>query len=91
MMLHPDLQRENIKYVINVADHLSKHMMLKGVPSKEAKHVKKALLDYFSHIGNLPKTVQSDNGSEFCNSTIEDLLKGKGIGFVHGRPWHPQS
>jgi len=42
----------------------------------------------------LPKILQSDNGTEFKNKELKELINGWDQGrctIVHGRPRHPQS
>jgi len=36
------------------------------------------------------KIFQSDNGREFCNTLIEDLLRENRIEFIHGAPYTPR-
>ncbi len=38
-----------------------------------------------------PKVLQTDNGSEFCNEVLKELLAMFNAKIIHGRPYHPQS
>jgi transposase InsO family protein len=36
----------------------------------------------------VPEKTLSDNGSEFRNSVVDELLKERGVVALHGRPYH---
>lgn len=38
-----------------------------------------------------PRILQSDNGKEFCNADLKEVMEEMKIREIHGRPYHPQS
>ena len=74
-------------------DHWSKFNFAYLLESKHAAGVCEALdKNLFPYFG-VPRILHSDNGREFINHLIEDLLTrwSSDIQLVSGRPRHPQS
>jgi hypothetical protein len=61
---------------------------LRALKQKTGAEVAKNLRQIFCERG-CPKVVQSDNGREFRNSLVEELISSWGGKFVHGRPRNP--
>ena len=74
-------------------DHFSKFHVLFPLENKRGQTVATALRQHvFSYFG-LPYILQSDNGREFVNSILEDLVElwpGE-TKIINGRARHPQS
>jgi hypothetical protein len=77
-------------YVANLVDHKSKMKFATVIPTKEAIHVVNFLLNLFGTLGP-PKYLQSDNGTEFCNSEVRAICKEWGVKIKNSRPRHPQT
>jgi transposase InsO family protein len=79
-------------YIGNYQDHFSKFNVLFPLKTKTALEVARSLIhEVFSVIG-APVILQSDNGKEFCNSVIKEVMKlWPNCKMVRGRPRHPQS
>ena len=60
------------KFVLMYQDHLTKFCILKPLKSKRAEEVAYCLIDIFTVFGG-PSVLQSDNGHEFRNQTINSL------------------
>ena len=72
-------------------DHFTKFCMLRALKSKSATEVALNLIDIFCDKG-APEILQSDNGREFVNSIILELvLMWPSLKIVNGKPRHPQS
>ena len=79
------------KFIMNYQDHLTKFSMLRPLTHKTAENVAAELLDIFCILG-APHILQSDNGKEFVNQTINRLLEEwPQCKIVHGKPRHSQS
>ncbi|KAF7685352.1 Pro-Pol polyprotein [Cucumispora dikerogammari] len=78
----------NYKYILVVIDCYSKFIWAFSLITKSPTHVKTSLLQIFNTFAP-PKILQSDNGKEFKNSTLNDLCEEYNIVFVHGRPRKP--
>lgn len=82
----------NFKWILNYQDHFTKFVHLRPLQRKCADEVALTLLDIFLTTNGAPHILQSDNGREFVNRTITELVKlWPGLKLVHGRPRHPQS
>jgi hypothetical protein len=74
-----------------IRDHFSKFTILRALPYKRPEGIAQVLFDMFALLG-CPAILQSDNGREFVNRVVNEVLKlWPGCKFVHGRPRHPQS
>lgn len=79
------------KYLIVATDYVSRYVFTRPIPSKEAKHVSRFLLEeIFCKVG-APRWIISDGGLEFINSTILNLLTSLGIGKETATPYHSQT
>ena len=79
------------KWVLNYQEHTTKFVVLRPLKRKLALHVAEELLKIFLLIG-APKILQSDNGREFVNEIIEELVRlWPECVILHGRHRHPQS
>jgi transposase InsO family protein len=59
------------------------------MPSADASHVQDLLIELFAEHGP-PYVLKFDNGSCFCNSTIENLLRQNGVISLVSPPGYPQ-
>jgi transposase InsO family protein len=59
--------------------------------NKSGAEVVKNLKFLFYNLTKPPKILQSDNGKEFCNSLMDELVKELEITFKHPRVRHPQA
>jgi transposase InsO family protein len=79
------------KWILHCRDHFTKYSWAYALPSKEAQHVAKNLLQLFFQFGPC-KILQSDNGKEFTAQVIKDMkIMWPGLVILNGRPRHPQS
>lgn len=69
---------DNNEFVLILVDYHSRFCILKPLKTKTSKEVAETLFDIFCLFG-FPKILQSDNGSEFINSTIKELTILGGI------------
>ena len=81
----------DLKWIRVYKDHLTKFVQLRPVTSKCAPEIAYQLLDTFS-IFRAPSDLQSDNGREFVNSVITELVAmWDSLKIVHGNPRHSPS
>ena len=72
-------------------DHFVQFVQLRPTKTIRAAEIAYLLMDIFCILW-APTVLQSDNGWEFANSIIEELLEmWDGVKLVHGRPRHSQS
>ena len=87
------LPHGNYKWILHVVDHWSKFHFIFLLISKSAADVANALHKWVFPVMGLPSILQSDNGREFVNKLIEEVVgtwPGQ-VQLVSGRPRHPQS
>ena len=87
------LPDSGFNWILHCVDHWSKFNFLYPLKQKSAACVAEPLdAQLFPYFG-VPRILHSDNGREFVNTLIADLLQkwGPGIQLVSGRPRHPQS
>lgn len=81
---------EDYKFILNYQDHFTKYCLLRALKMKNAESVANQLKLIFSDFGPC-KELQTDNGREFANSTIEKIVKDYGGELIHGKARHSQS
>jgi len=72
------------KYVLTVIDCFSRKAFAKALRSKKGHVLKRALEEAFTVLGT-PKKLQTDQGSEFFNQDVKQMLREKGVAhfFTH--------
>ena len=56
----------------------------------KTKNIVKALVKFFTFVG-LPKSVQSDQGSNFMSGIFQQVMHELGITQYKSSPYHPES
>jgi hypothetical protein len=74
------------KHIIVIIDCFTRFVELYPTPSTEAKYAAKALLDYAGRYG-VPAQVQSDNGTQYVNRVISELLEVFGSKHILSTPY----
>ena len=77
-------------YVLVAVDYFSKYAILVPLAQKTADVVAKALVDNVFCKYNIPKTLLSDNGTEFKNEVVENVCKIYKIDQCFTTAYHPQ-
>ena len=87
------LPHGNKKWILHCVDHWSKFNFAYALEAKSAANVADNLNTHVFPYFGVPRILHSDNGREFVNGVIVDLLKlwNSNIQLVSGRPRHPQS
>ena len=73
-----------------LVDICSRFVILRALESKSAADTAEALWIIFCLFG-FPKILQSDNGKEFCNSLVSNLLQLEGVTHRLITPYHPEA
>ena len=61
------------KYILVIIDAFSRFVLLRAIPDTSAKTALQGLLDWIGMFG-VPSEVVSDNGTQFANELVDDLL-----------------
>ncbi|XP_068246894.1 uncharacterized protein [Palaemon carinicauda] len=78
------------EYVLTIIDRLTRYPEAIPLKSQKARVIAKHLINYFSRFG-LPKTIQSDRGTNFLSKLLLQQFKNFGIEHKPSTPYHPES
>lgn len=78
-------------YILVTVDYVSKWLEVKATVTCEAQEVSKVLKSNIFCMYGIPKAIISNQGTHFCNRTIEALMKKFGVNHRLSTPYHPQS
>lgn len=81
---------EGYKGILVITEYLSKYPYAVPIKSKTAKEIAEHLLQYICLFGP-PKVILSDQGSEFVNQIVDELLKTSGVEHKVTSAYHPQT
>ena len=73
-------QNDGVKFLLIAIDVFSRYLFVRPLKTKTGKEVKAALESIFEE-GRQPEICRFDQGKEFSNKTVEDLLRQKNIAF----------
>ena len=79
------------RYIMVVIDHFTKQVFAIPIKSKNGSEVAWELRKILLTMPEVPSTLVSDNGLEFCNSFMYSLLKEYNIRHIRTSPYYPQS
>jgi hypothetical protein len=74
--------------ILVITEYLSKFPMVYPITTKSAEEVGRCLFSYISLFG-APKTILTDQGREFVNSTVAAISELAGVERVVTSPYHP--
>lgn len=83
-------KNSNYAWILTVIDVYSKFAWAFPLFKKTGKEVAEVLENLFLTFGP-PQILQSDNGKEFINQHMKELLDHFVVIFLHSRPRHPQT
>ena len=86
--LQPD---GGFKYIQVITDSLTKYTVLVPLPDKTAPTVAEAIFKKWVMVFGSPVFIVSDQGKEFCNQVVGELLTRCGVQHINTTAYHPQS
>lgn len=89
-IIHMDTITLDGNKFFTLVDSFSKYAQAYSIPSTQAIVISDKLVDYFSHHG-LPTLIITDNGAEFKNTIIKELLAFHRIEVHFNSSQHPES
>ena len=72
-------QYESNRFLLIVIDVFSKHLWVQPIPNKSHGSVIKAFEHIFQQTTRRPRTLRTDNGTEFKNRRVKQFVKKEGI------------
>ena len=79
------------KHILTIIDHLTGWPEAFPIPDKLAETIVSIIINQYLPAQMCPRYILSDNGSEFRNSLIGQILKQLGIERIFSAPYHLQS
>ena len=79
------------KQIITIIDHLTRWLEAFPIPDKSANTIVSTFFNKYLPVHMCPQYILSDNGTEFKNSLMDQVLQQLGIDRIFSAPYHPQS
>ena len=78
-------------HILMIIDHLTGWPEVFPIPDKLADTIVSSFINQYLPIHMYPRYILSDNGMEFKNNLMDQVLKQLGIDRIFSAPYHPQS
>ena len=85
------LSENGFKYILVAIDYLSRFCILQPIPNKKAETIATVIFEQIICNFSTPKTIITDNGTQFNNQILEELCKLFNIKKVNVHVYKPQS
>ena len=79
------------KHILTITDHLTGWPEALPIPGKSADTMVSTFINQYLLVHMFPRYILSDNGTEFKNNFMEQVLQQLGIKRIFSTPYHPQS
>ena len=79
------------KHILTIIDHLTGWPEAFPIPNKSADTIVPTLINLYLPVHMCPRYILSDNGMEFKNNLMDQVLQQLGIDRIFSAPYHPQS
>ena len=79
------------KHILILIDHLTRWPEAFPIPDKSADTIVTTFINEYLQVHMCPQNILSDNGTEFKNSLMDQVLQQLGIDRIFSAPYHPQS
>ena len=79
------------KHILTIIDHLIGWAEAFPIPAKSADTIVSTFINQYLPVHMCPRYILSDNGTEFKNTLMDQVLKELGIERIFSAPYHPQS
>ena len=79
------------KHILTIIDHLTGWPEAFPIPDKSADTIVTTIINEYLPVHMCPQYILSDNGTEFRNSLMDQILQQLGIDRIFSAPYHPQS
>ena len=79
------------KHILTIIEHLTGWLEAFPIPDKSADTIVSTFINQYLPVHMCPRYILSDNGVEFKNTLMDQVLKHLGILRIFLSPYHPQS
>ena len=85
----PEIQKGN-RYILSMQDRLTKYTVLVPLQNKSTNSIIEALIDQYIYTFEAPKTILSDQGSNFLSELMTQFENALNIRHINTTAFHPQ-
>lgn len=86
----PETRIDQYKFILTLQDDLTKYSQAYPMQTCSAQETAQRLVHFISHLG-IPRTVVTDQGTNFCSDVFKQLEQLFGIKHIYASPYHPQT
>ena len=79
------------KHILTIIDHLTGWPEAFPIPDKSTDTIVTTLINHYLPVHMCPRYILSDNGTEFKNNLMDQVLQQLGIDRIFSAPYHPQN
>ena len=79
------------KHILTMIDHLTGWLEVFPIPDKSADTIMSTFINQYLPVPMCPRCILSDNGTEFKNHLMDQVLQQLGTEHIFSAPYHPQS
>ena len=79
------------RHILTITDHLRGCPKAFPIPGKSTDTIVLTFINIYLPVHKYPRYILSDNGTEFKNQLINQVLQQLGINHIFTVPYHPQS
>ena len=79
------------KHILTIIDHLTGWPEAFPIPDKSADTIVATLINHYLLVHMCPRYILLDNGTEFKNNLMDQVLQQLGVDRIFSAPYHPQS
>ena len=79
------------KHILTIIDNLTGWLEAFPIPDESADTIVSMFINQYLPVHMCPRYILSDNGSEFKNQLMDQVLQQLGIDCIFSSPYHPQS
>ena len=84
-----ETSRSGNKHILTIIDHLTGWPEAFPIPDKSADAVVSTFINKYLLVHMCPRYILLDNGTEFKNNLMDQVLKQLGIKRIFSAPYHP--
>ena len=79
------------RHILTIIDHLTGWPEAFPIPDKSADTIVLTFINHYLPVHMCPRYILSDNGTEFKNQLMDQVLQQLSINCIFSAPYHPQS
>ena len=79
------------KHILTITDHLTGWPEAFPIPDKSADTIVSTFINHYLPVNMCPRYILSDNGTEFKNQLMDQVLQQLPTDCIFSAPYHPQN